>query len=236
MYSQALRQSWDLLAPFGRFIEIGKKDAQANARLELRPLLRAVTLTCVDLVTMMKSRPDIVKRLTDDTVSLWSKGVVRPAKPTTVMPMSRLVEGFQTLQAGKGTGKMVFVSNPNDVMPVVPAQPPPFLLSANATYVLAGGLGGLGRSIASWMASRGARHFVFLSSSGGITKPVSKLRSDLENDGCSVDIIKCDVGDAGRLAEVIADCQARLPPIKGVIQGAMKLSVSMHPRPPLSQY
>jgi hypothetical protein len=176
---------------------------------------------------MMKTRPDIVKRLTDDTVSLWSEGIVKPAKPTSVKPMSQLVEGFQTLQAGKGTGKMVFVPSPEDIVPIVPAQPPPFQLSAESTYVLAGGLGGLGRSIARWMASRGAKHFVFLSSSGNITGPVMQLRSELETDGCSVHIFKCDVSHAERLAEVIAECRAKLPPIKGVIQGAMKLSVGV---------
>ncbi|SMQ56221.1 unnamed protein product [Zymoseptoria tritici ST99CH_3D7] len=224
---EALRGSWDLLAPLGRFVEVGKKDAQANARLEMRPLLRAASLTCVDLVTMMKSRPDIVKRLLDDTVALWSEGVVKPASPTLVKPMSQLIEGFQTLQTGKGVGKMVFVPEPEDVMPIVPARPAPFHLLEDATYVLAGGLGGLGRSIASWMAARGARTFVFLSSSGNITPPVAKLKCDLEAVGCKMHVFKCDVSDEGRLKEVVAECQATLLPVKGVIQGAMKLSDSI---------
>ncbi|CAK4031885.1 polyketide synthase [Lecanosticta acicola] len=223
----ALRASWALLAPFGRFIEIGKKDIQANSKLELRPLLHATSITCVDLVSMMSKRPLLVKRLTDDTVRLWSEGVVKPARPTTVWPLSKLQEGFQLLQSGKGVGKMVFVPQPDDIVPIVPAQPPQFQLNPDATYVLSGGLGGLGRSIAGWMAGRGARHFLFLSSSGTITAAVADMKSDLEASGCKVHIVKCDVSDAERLKVVLEESKTAMPPIKGLVQGAMKLQDSI---------
>lgn len=213
------------MAPFGRFIEIGKADIHANSKIELRPLLKATSITCVDLETMIK-RPSLIKRLTEDTVKLWSEGVVKSAYPTNVWPLSRLQEGFQLLQSGKGVGKMVFKPQPDDLVPIVPAQPPNFELKFDATYVLSGGLGGLGRSIARWMAEKGARHFLFLSSSGNVTPAVANMKSDLETIGCQVRIAKCDVGNAGALKAVLDEYKTVLPPIKGVIQGAMKLDVS----------
>ncbi|USP81656.1 polyketide synthase PKS2 [Curvularia clavata] len=223
----ALRCSWELLAPFGRFIEIGKKDIQANSKIELRPLLMGTSMTCVDLVTMMNHRPHLIKQGLDDTIRLWSEGIVKPAKPTTVSPLSKLVEGFQTLQSGRGTGKMVFVPNSDDVVPIVPEQQAPFTFRPDATYVLSGGLGGLGRSIARWMVGRGTRNLLFLSRSGNITPAVAEMEKHLAEQGCKIRIAKCDVADATELQKVLEECKSSLPPIKGVIQGAMQLSDSI---------
>ena len=183
-------------------------------------------MTCVDLVTMMKHRPRLVKQLLDDTIRLWGEGVVKPASPTTVSPLSKLVEAFQTLQSGRGTGKKVPVPYPDDVVPIVPEQQASLNFRPDATYVLSGGLGGLGRSIARWMVGKGARHLLFLSRSGNITPAVAEMEKNLAEQNCKVHIAKCDVTDATELATVLEECKSFLPPIKGVIQGAMQLSVS----------
>jgi NADPH:quinone reductase-like Zn-dependent oxidoreductase len=54
---EALRNSWDLPAPFGCFIEIGRKDAQANGRVSLSLYLRHVTMSSVELPIMIRHRP-----------------------------------------------------------------------------------------------------------------------------------------------------------------------------------
>ena len=214
-----------MLAPFGRFIEIGKKDAQNNGKVELRPFLRNVTMASVELPTMMRHRPSLIKRLTEDTVRLWTEGHIKEADPMTVMSYSQIEEGLRILQSGKGMGKMIFVPEPDDIIPIVPQQAPAYRLKENATYVMAGGLGGIGRSFARWMAKQGARNFIFLSSSGNITSAVSELMRDLQFDGCKPEIIRCDVSEKEKLRAVLEECQKTMPPIKGVIQGAMKLKV-----------
>ncbi|KAL3426455.1 beta-ketoacyl synthase domain-containing protein [Phlyctema vagabunda] len=224
---EALRRSWDLLAPFGRFVEIGKKDAQANGKIELHPFLRNVTMTSVELPTMMRHRPSLIKRLTEDTMSLYAKGAIKEALPTKVMTFEQIEEGLRTLQSGKGVGKMVFVPNPDDMVPVVPAQLEPYKFSPDASYVLAGGLGGLGRSLARWMVSRGAEHLVFLSRSGNITEPVKEMQLELESKGCKIYIFTCDISDKERLTTVLRQCKNTLPPIRGCIQGSMILQDKM---------
>ncbi|KXL46852.1 MAG: hypothetical protein FE78DRAFT_30538 [Acidomyces sp. 'richmondensis'] len=224
---EALRQSWSLIAPFGRFVEIGKRDAQMNGRIELRPYLQNVTMTSVDLVTMMIHRPVLIKQLTEDTIKLWEQGVFKPATPLTVIPMAQVVDGLRTLQSGKGMGKIIMVPREDDVLPIIPAQPAPYHFRADVSYLLSGGLGGIGRSIAKWMVSRGARHLIFASSSGRITEVVKKMQEELEASGCGVYIFKCDVGDKESLQSLLDQCRQTLPPIKGVIQGAMKLKDCM---------
>jgi len=197
-----------------------------NGRIELRPYLQHVTMTSVDLVTMMLHRPVLIKQLTEDTIRLWEQGVFKPATPMTIMPMSQVVDGLRILQSGKGMGKIVLVPREDDVLPIVPARPAPYYFREDASYFLSGGLGGIGRSIAKWMVSRGARHLIFASSSGRITDAVTKMQQELETNGCGVYIFKCDVGDKEALRSLLDQCRRTLPPIKGVIQGAMKLSVS----------
>ncbi|EHK21956.1 uncharacterized protein TRIVIDRAFT_53518 [Trichoderma virens Gv29-8] len=219
---EALRRSWDLVAPFGRFIEIGKKDAMMNGKVDLRPYLRNVTMASVDLVSMMKNKPFLIKMLTEETMRLWKEGVALPASPTTIMPMSQVVDALRILQAGTGMGKIVLVPREDDVLPLLPPSPAPLGFCRDASYVLSGGLGGIGRSVAAWMALRGARNLIFLSSSGRITPAVTTMRETLEADGCRVHIFTCDVSDKEQLRLVLEQCKT-LPPIRGVVQAAMKL-------------
>lgn len=200
-----------------------------NGKVDLRPYLRNVTMTSVDLVSMMKNKPFLIKMLTEETIRLWQIGVAKPATPTTIMPMSQVVDGLRILQAGTGMGKIILVPQDDDLLPIVPPTQPLYQFRPEATYFLSGGLGGIGRSTAAWMASRGARNFVFLSSSGRITPAVEDMRNALEADGCQVHIFTCDVSNKNQLQNVLIQCQLDgLPPIKGVIQGAMKLKVSCH--------
>jgi NAD(P)-dependent dehydrogenase (short-subunit alcohol dehydrogenase family) len=100
---------------------------------------------------------------------------------------------------------------------------PKYRFPENATYVLAGELGGLGRSIAGWVASPGARHFIFLSRRGAESEAALDLLTKLHREGCQTAALSCNISDAGLLEEVIRQCSATMPPIRGCVQGAMQL-------------
>jgi NAD(P)-dependent dehydrogenase (short-subunit alcohol dehydrogenase family) len=59
-----------------------------------------------------------------------------------------------------------------------------YTFDAHSTYVIAGGLGGIGRSIARWMVSRGVRNLVLLSRSGVSTDARQNLIKEAEGAGC----------------------------------------------------
>ena len=174
----------------------------------------------------MRHRPALIRRLVELTVQLWKEGHIKGAVPTKTMPFSQVKEGLRILQAGKGMGKIVMVPSPDDAVPIAPEQRSPYQLRADASYVIGGGLGGIGRSLAVWMADRGARHLILLSRSGRITDEVTETLNLLEAKGCNVRVCKCDVSRRGELQKVLEECTSALPPIKGVIQGAMTLDVS----------
>lgn len=143
------------------------------------------------------------------------------------MDFTQIKEGVQSLRYNQRPGKIVFIPDPSNHIPVAPQNVPPYQFESNASYLLAGGLGGLGRSIARWMAARGAKNLIFLSRSGKVTESVEEMNADLKSIGCNVHIFSCDVADADRLRAVVNECSASLPPIKGCIQGSMVLRVSL---------
>jgi NADP-dependent 3-hydroxy acid dehydrogenase YdfG/acyl carrier protein len=98
---------------------------------------------------------------------------------------------------------------------------------SDATYLIAGGLGGLGRSAARWMASKGAKNLVLLSRSGASSASAQHLLQELSNKGVRVEAFACDVSNASRLSEVLSSISQTLPPIKGCIQGTMVLRDSL---------
>lgn len=105
----------------------------------------------------------------------------------------------------------------------VASQEPGHRLQPDATYVLAGGLGGLGRNIATFLVDLGARHVVFLSRSPTACQEAEAFLSELRKRQVSVSAYKCDISDMRSLRATLQQCRQEHPPIKGIIQCAMVL-------------
>lgn len=87
----------------------------------------------------------------------------------------------------------------------------------NSTYLITGGLGGLGLLVAHWMVENGARHLVLVGRSGASSAASSQLR-ELEQAGAKVVVLKADVSEAEQVARVLAEIEQSLPPLRGIIQ------------------
>lgn len=109
---------------------------------------------------------------------------------------------------------------------VLPKSRANYLFDQNASYVITGGLGGIGRSIAKWMADHGAKHLILLSRSGAASSEAQKLVQKLTAQGVQVEAPPCDIANITALTEVIRKCGETMPPIRGCIQGSMALHVS----------
>ncbi|KAJ5707290.1 Acyl transferase/acyl hydrolase/lysophospholipase [Penicillium malachiteum] len=219
----ALQETLSCLAPFGHFIHVSRKGARLDAMIDLAPLQKCATVTTIDIELMMESRPEFVARLVQNALSLYASGKIGQVRPFTVMNFSQIQDGIESSQNSEGVGKFVFVPGPSDVISIVPDALSAYQFEDEASYVLAGGLGGIGRSVARWMASRGAKNLIFLSRSGRITEPVEEMIANLKMIGCHSYVFTCDVSDADRVRAVVEECSASLPPIKGCVQCSMVL-------------
>jgi len=95
--------------------------------------------------------------------------------------------------------------------------------SSDASYLLAGGLGGLGRSISHWMVSNGARNLIYVSRSGASSSEAIKFVNSLTAAGVRVQVLKCDVANEEKLSTSLSSALKTMPPLRGVVQGVMVL-------------
>ncbi|KAK8045422.1 hypothetical protein PG993_005446 [Apiospora rasikravindrae] len=222
---ESLRLSWHCIARFGRFVELGKMDIVGNTGLDMKPFLRNVSFHGVDMIDLRNYDVATTSRVFSEVRDLLDKRIIRPVHPITPYPMSQVEEAFRLMQTSKHTGKIVMEVHEDDI---VMATPPPLTapvrFQPNATYVIAGGSGGLGRCIAEWMVTSGAKNVLLLSRSGDRKPNVSKLLCRLREQGARAAAFECDVGDESQLLACLARCQSESwPKIRGVIQGAMVL-------------
>ncbi|AKT40700.1 type I polyketide synthase [Chondromyces crocatus] len=94
------------------------------------------------------------------------------------------------------------------------------LVRADATYLVTGGLGGLGLSVAAWLVERGARHLALLGRNGAATAAQIEAVRALEAAGAEVRIAALDVADRAQLAQLLDDLQRTMPPLRGVLHAA----------------
>lgn len=232
---ELLRQSWHLVAAWGRFIEIGKRDILSNTGLDMEPFLRNAAFIGFDLSRYIETAPEFVdyEKARRDIFALLEAGKLRSIYPVTTMNYSDMSKAFRSLQTGKVMGKIVLKSNSDDIVPVVPRVKHILTLDENGTYLLAGGLGGIGKSIATQLLREGAKNLAFISKSGDSKGESKTFLQQLRDHGCEARAYACDISDRDELAKVIAQCGTEMPPIRGLIQCAMTLRVSSVPPLPL---
>lgn len=95
------------------------------------------------------------------------------------------------------------------------------LFSPDATYALAGGLGGQGKSIIRWMTLRGAKNILTLSRSGKHSEGTVRFINDMKKVGVHVEALTCDITDIAILRQTLKSVANRMPSIKGCIHAAM---------------
>jgi NAD(P)-dependent dehydrogenase (short-subunit alcohol dehydrogenase family) len=103
----------------------------------------------------------------------------------------------------------------------MPRAAPQTVLRGDATYVLVGGMGGIGRALAVRLVESGAKHLVFLSRSGATTQTAIELNSAMEHAGTIVTVVECDVGNIKQLETAVEAITQDSPPIKGMFHLGM---------------
>ena len=115
---EQLRATWKCMAPFGRFVEIGKRDITTNMYLEMAPFESTVTFAAVDLGDLIQLRPDTLQEVFVEVMELIRSGRVKPVSPIHDFAVSDIETAFRSLQSGKLTGKVVITPRSDDVVMV----------------------------------------------------------------------------------------------------------------------
>lgn len=218
-----LQASWECLAPYGRFVEIGKVDIRGNSNLPMAQFANNVSFSAVDLRHIAIHRMDILQDILQAVVGLVQQGKLYPPSPVHTYKVSQIEEAFRYLQSGKNAGRIIIETDRNEpVQKYITPSYRSWRFDPDAAYLVAGGLGGIGRSILRWMAERGARHILVPSRTGAASTQASLLVKELADRGVNVSTPKCNVANADELEKLVKGCER---PIKGCINAAMALNV-----------
>lgn len=168
---------------------------------------------------------------------LFHSGVTKVVHPVTVFDYSNVEQAFRSMQNGHHAGKLVLKATDQSLVPAIPHDPHPLELCPDATYVLVGGLGGLGRGLAVYLADHGAKHLAFFSrTSDGLNVQAQQVLSLLRDRSVQAVVYACDVSDASVLKSTMTRIADEMPPIRGVIQGAMVLRDGLYETMPYENW
>jgi acyl transferase domain-containing protein/acyl carrier protein len=210
-----------LLAPNGRFIEIGKRDIFGDSALGLRALRRNGSFFVLDMARMDRDDPQALKEVFAEMLALFERGKFKPL-PTFTFPAGKMRDAFKTMAQAKHIGKVVVDFEAND-MEVDLSTAMPLVLASDGAYLITGGLGGFGAEVARYLAAHGAGHLYLLGRSGADRPEAKALLADLAKKGVKAHAIAADVtrrSDVDAVLKRIAKDKVKL---KGVIHSAMVL-------------
>jgi NADPH:quinone reductase-like Zn-dependent oxidoreductase/acyl carrier protein len=218
--AEAIPMGLSCLAPFGRFIEIGKRDIYQNSRIPLWPMRKNASFHVVAMDAIFSGDEEQSRQLLEKITVLVEQNALRPLQ-FRAFPACRIDVAFRWMAQGKHTGKVI-VSFPEPFVarrgePLAPA----FEVKPDGCYLITGAFGGFGKVVAEWLAHCGARHLVLTSRNGPATPEAEAFLARLRGRGVDVQVVLADAGSPEDVQRLLTEISAAGHPLKGVFHLAM---------------
>jgi 8-amino-7-oxononanoate synthase len=202
----------EVLAPNGRFIEIGKlgiwEESEVHAQRE------DVAYFPFDLLEVSLKDPTLFSVMLRDLMQAFEQRELQPL-PHQVFPIEEAVSAFRHMAQAKHKGKVVLsVAEQAPTTAVVRDD-----AAAAATYLVTGGMGALGLQVAHWLTEQGAKTLVLT----GRSVPSEQAQQDiqrLEQKGVQIQLIQADIAQPLEVQAMFEQVGRSLPPIRGIIHAA----------------
>ncbi|GAA1925114.1 type I polyketide synthase [Streptantibioticus ferralitis] len=214
---EAIARNLDMLRPGGRCVELGKRDIHTGGRLPLRAFRNNLSFHAVDALQMLNRQTTLSARHFDELTRRVQQGIYRPL-PYHLYPADNIMDAFALLRRSHHVGKVVITLTPR---PHVTELPQRLVCDPDATYLVTGGLTGLGAANAGFLADRGARHLALVSRRGPATPGADDLLAALARRGATATAHAADVANPAAMATVLDSIAATGRPVRGVIHSAM---------------
>ncbi|UQN09205.1 type I polyketide synthase [Deinococcus sp. QL22] len=216
---EAIGRSLSCLSPYGKFVEIGKRDIYQNSPLDLAPFRNNLSYFAVDLDRMWVDRPQMMQGLLHTVMGLFESRELAPLAYR-VFPYAAAESAFRFMAQARHTGKVVLALTAE-----APAQlssvPKPVRLNPDGVYLITGGLGGFGLALAGWLAGRGARRLVLVGRSGGSEAARTTVNDLLQHtEGLQIALEQADIADPDAV-QTLLERTRQLGPLRGVFHAAM---------------
>ena len=204
------------LRPGGWHCEIGKVDIYADNTLSLCAFQKNLRFVGIDMDRLLMDDSKLLLSLFQTCLNLLDQGALPPL-PVTTYAYKDYNDALRLMMSGQHQGKLALkvpsVSNESD-FPIIDCRP---FLHAEGTYLVTGGMGGIGLKLLSFLAASGARHLTLMDRDAQRRRSVDWVRqaSDLAYffPDCEIHIVSGDVA----VEEDVQGCIAQLQrPLKGV--------------------
>ncbi len=214
---EGMERSLEVLKPFGRFLELGKRDFYQNTRVHLRPLRQNISYFAIDVDQLPTRRPELARSLLAEVSAALAEGAIRPLAHR-IFSFAELGDALRLMQSSGHIGKLVLVPQANEGVRL--REPPDITARRDGTYLITGGIDGFGYEAARWLAKRGAGSIALVGRRGMATPGCAERVAELEAAGAEVRVYSGDVGDRGSLAAILDAIRASQPPLRGVVHAA----------------
>jgi acyl transferase domain-containing protein/NADPH:quinone reductase-like Zn-dependent oxidoreductase len=218
---ESRRQSTSCIAESGRFVDLSRNMRISDMNGDF--FERNASISSVDLWSL--SQPKLESVFAAASAILHQDAFLDLHSTAPQFTVADLQSASAYLDQTANATATVYFDN-DALIPIIPVKPASPDLSPKATYIIAGGLGALGLTIAENMVTHGARHLVLLSRSGITNTRQQTSVDELRQRGCVVDTLPCDVTDEDQVKSLVELGQNRGWSVKGLIQCAMVLRVS----------
>jgi len=222
-------RSMRLLRAGGRFLEIGKKEILSHE--QAAQINGKAAYFAVDLAEKIKSDPLAIRPLFLALMQAIAKGELKPL-PRKVFALEESSSAFRYMAQAKHVGKVVVVQeNVDRGSKIVESKstehdPPSSIhhsralaIRPDATYLITGGLSGLGLLVAQWLVEHGARHLVLMGRRAPSAE-AQRVISELEQQDAQVFALQGDVSKAEDVTRILAEINQSMPVLRGVIHSA----------------
>jgi len=200
--------SLGLLRAGGRFLELGKRDHLTAA--QAAGLGGDIAYHVIDWGETAHANPALIRGLLLEVLADAERGELPPL-PFHAFPLAEAPAAFRFMAQARHIGKVVVTQ------PAAGGKAP--AVRPAASYLITGGLSGLGLATARWLAERGARHLALMGRRG-TTAEAELVIAELERAGAQVIAIGGDVSRPEDVAAALARIAAELPPLRGIVHAA----------------
>lgn len=208
---EAMEQGLSCLAPFGRFIELGKRDFVSNTAIGLRPMRNNISYFGVDADQLLLHRPNVANKIMKNIAEGFEAGDYS-LPPVRTFSSKSTLEAFRLMETAGHIGKIVIEPPGIEAAKTRPSQ------DYTGAWLVSGGTKGFGLATARFLASKGADSLWLLSRSGMLDDP--EFISEMSQRGIEVHVRACDLTDASAVRTLFGEVEEIDGNLAGVVCGA----------------
>lgn len=214
----AREQTFNVLAEFGRFVDLETKSNSQNRIIPLTAFSKNRRYTSVNLDTWLAARPQAVNFFLQEAAKLFSKRPGSYSSEAEVFSAHNLQNAYEA-HTDISNSKRILIEFDSQPL-VVNVEKKQTWLTTNGTFIITGGTSGFGLTIAQWLAECGAKQLVLLSRSGASSSEAKVAIAHMEYLGAHVHVMAIDISDADTVKQLVASVDDAAYPLRGIFHCA----------------